>query len=145
MPQETTKHTAVLEALKSIEAIADLAATHEGHYDYEVDLEVIIYGRNYNGKKVGPYVRLLTFSPGEEIIHEGEWGGNAFYFVVSGRVEVYVQGAGGETKVAYIPAGAQFGAMSVLPGGPRRGIGWFRGPRSAPAGSGPRGRARRNP
>src|SRR5262245_14422493 len=117
MPQETTKHSAVLEALKSINAISDLVSANEGRYDYEVDLEVIVYGRNYNGKKVGPYVRLLTFSPGEEIIHEGEWGGNAFYFVVSGRVEVYVQGAGGETKVAYIPAGAQFGEMSVLAGG----------------------------
>jgi hypothetical protein len=57
MPQETTKHTTVLEALKSIEAIADIAATREGRYDYEVDLEVVVYGRNYNGKKVGPYVR----------------------------------------------------------------------------------------
>ncbi len=107
----------MIEALKSIEAIADLAAAHEGHYDYEVDLEVIVYGRNYNGKKVGPYVRLLTYSPGEEIIHEGEWGGNAFYFVVNGRAEVYIQGEGGETKVAYIPAGAQFGEMSLLAGG----------------------------
>src|SRR5262249_8553641 len=117
MPQEIMKHTAVLEALKSIEAIAGLISTHEGHYVYEVDLEVIVYGRNYNGKKVGPYVRLLTYSPGEEIIREGEWGGNAFYFVVNGRVEIYVQGRGGETKVAYIPAGTQFGEMSVLAGG----------------------------
>jgi CRP-like cAMP-binding protein len=117
MPQETTKHAAVLEALKSIGAIADLAATHEGLYDYEVDLEVVVYGRNYNGKKVGPYVRLLTYSPGEEIIHEGEWGGNTFYFVVNGQAEVYIQGEGGETKVAYIPAGAQFAEMSLLAGG----------------------------
>src|SRR5262245_33149477 len=117
MPQETTKHTVVLEALKNIEAVADLAATNEGLFEYEVDLEVVVYGRNYNGKKVGPYVRLLTYSPGEEIIHEGEWGGNAFYFVVNGRAEVYIQGEGGETKVAYVPAGAQFGEMSLLAGG----------------------------
>jgi len=130
MPQETTKHTAVLEALKSIEAIADIAATHEGLYDYEVDLEVVVYGRNYNGKKVGPYVRLLTYSPGEEIIHEGEWGGNAFYFVVNGRAEVYIQGEGGETKVAYIPAGAQFGEMSLLAGGTHAST--VRAPRAEP-------------
>ena len=98
MPQETTNHTAVLEALKSIEAIADLAAMHEGRYKYEVDLEVTVYGRNYNGKKVGPYVRLLTYSPGEEIIREGNWGGNSFYFVVNGRAEIFVQGTAGETK-----------------------------------------------
>ena len=117
MPQETTNHTAVLDALKGIEAIADLATIHEGRYTYEVDLEVVVYGRNYNGKKVGPYVRLLTYSPGEEIIHEGEWGGNAFYFVVNGRAEVYIHKSDGETKVAYLPAGAQFGEMSVIAGG----------------------------
>lgn len=107
----------MLEALKSIKPIADLALTHQGIYDHEVDLEVIIYGRNYNGKKVGPYVRLLTYSPGEEIIREGEWGGNAFYYVVQGQAEVYIQAEGGETKVAYLPVGAQFGEMSVLAGG----------------------------
>src|SRR5215813_5976124 len=130
MPQETTKHTAVLEALKSIEAIADLVATHEGHYDYEVDLEVIVYGRNYNGKKVGPYVRLLTYQPGEEIIREGEWGGNTFYFVAEGQADVYINGANGENKVAEIPAGAQFGEMSVLAGVPRAAT--VRAPREKP-------------
>ncbi|NOT58602.1 MAG: cyclic nucleotide-binding domain-containing protein [Acidobacteria bacterium] len=117
MPHEITKHTAVLEALKSIEAIADLAATTGGQYDYEVDLEVIVYGRNYNGKKVGPYARLLDYSPGETILQEGAWGGNAFYFVVQGQAEVYVADAEGDAKVAYLPAGAQFGEMSVLTGG----------------------------
>src|SRR5262245_52842832 len=131
MPQETTKHSAVLEALKSINAIADLVATNEGRYDYEVDLEVIVYGRNYNGKKVGPYVRLLTYSPGEEIMREGEWGGNAFYYVVNGQVEVYIREAGGETKVAYIPAGAPFGEMSVLAGGTHAAT--VRAPQSEPA------------
>src|SRR5262245_27664294 len=131
MPQETTKHTEVLEALKSIEAIADLAATHEGRYDYEVDLEVVVYGRNYNGKKVGPYVRLLTYAPGEEIIREGEWGGNVFYYVVNGQVEVYVRGVDGETKVAYLPAGAQFGETSVVAGGTHAAT--VRAPRAEPA------------
>ncbi len=117
MPQETTKHTAVLEAIKSIEAIADLVAAPGGQYDYEVDLEVIVYGRNYNGKKVGPYARLLTYDAGEEILREGAWGGNVFYFVVQGEADVFVAGPGGETKVAYLPVGAQFGEMSVLAGG----------------------------
>ena len=76
MPQETTKHREVLAAIESIGAIAELTSQHNGHYDYELDLEVIVYGRNYNGKKVGPYVRLLTYFPGEEIVREGEWGGN---------------------------------------------------------------------
>ncbi|MGE0885894.1 MAG: cyclic nucleotide-binding domain-containing protein [Blastocatellales bacterium] len=104
-------------AIESIGAIADLTAKHDGHYDYELDLEVIVYGRNYNGKKVGPYVRLLTYMPGEEIVREGEWGGNSFYIVVSGKADVLFDN--GQTKVAEIPAGVQFGEMSVLAGVPR--------------------------
>ncbi len=117
MPQETAKHREVLAAIESIGAIAELTAQHDGHYDYELDLEVIVYGRNYNGKKVGPYVRLLTYMPGEEIVREGEWGGNSFYIVVSGKADVLFDN--GQTKVAEIPAGVQFGEMSVLAGVPR--------------------------
>ena len=45
MPQETTKHTAVLEAIRGLSPISGITAAHEGHYDYEIDLEVIVYGR----------------------------------------------------------------------------------------------------
>ncbi len=129
MPQEITKHSAVLEAMERIEALADVTRGQEGHYDYEVDLEVVVYGRNYNGRNVGPYVRLLRYDPGEEIVREGEWG-NTFYFVAQGRAEVYTQTAGGESKVAEIPAGAQFGEMSVLAGVPRAAT--VRAPQSEP-------------
>ena len=50
--------------------IANLTAKKEGHYEYEIDrfLRSSSLGRNYSGKQVaGPYVRLLTFAPGEEI------------------------------------------------------------------------------
>lgn len=117
MPEETTKHKEVLAAIESIGAIADLTSQHDGHYDYELDLEVIVYGRNYNGKKVGPYVRLLTYMPGEEIVREGDWGGNSFYIVVNGKADVLFDN--GQNKVAEIPAGVQFGEMSVLAGVPR--------------------------
>jgi Fe-S-cluster-containing dehydrogenase component/CRP-like cAMP-binding protein len=117
MPQEITKHSDVLSAIESIGAIADLTAQHDGHYDYELDLEVIVYGRNYNGKRVGPYVKLLTYAPGEEIVREGDWGGNSFYIVVDGKADVLFDE--GRTKVAEIPAGVQFGEMSVLAGVPR--------------------------
>src|ERR671922_1987738 len=101
MPQETIKHREVLSAIESVGAIADLTAKLEGHYEYELDLEVIVYGRNYNGKKVGPYVRLLTYGPGEEIVREGDWGGNSFYIVVGGTADVLFDE--GRTKVAEIP------------------------------------------
>jgi Fe-S-cluster-containing dehydrogenase component/CRP-like cAMP-binding protein len=116
MPQENTKRREVLAAIKSVGAIADLTARRDGHYEYELDLEVIVYGRNYSGKQVGPYVRLLTFEPSEEIVREGEWGGNAFYIVVAGRADVYAGAPQGPAKVAEIPAGVQFGEMAVLAG-----------------------------
>jgi Fe-S-cluster-containing dehydrogenase component/CRP-like cAMP-binding protein len=119
MPQEITSHSVILNAITSIGAIADIAAAHEGHYDYEIDLEVMVYGRNYNGKKVGPYVRLLSYNAGEDVVREGEWGGNTFYFVAQGKADVFVRNAGGEVRVAEISAGTQFGEMSVLAGVPR--------------------------
>ncbi len=116
MPQENTKRREVLAAIESVGAIADLTAKHDGHYEYEIDLEVMVYGRNYNGKLVGPYVRLLNYAPGEEIVKEGEWGGNAFYIVVAGRADVYGATPQGRAKVAEIPSGVQFGEMAVLAG-----------------------------
>ena len=119
MPLENTKHRDILSAIESVGAIADLTAQHDGHYDYELDLEVIVYGRNYNGKKVGPYVRLLTYKPGEEIVREGDWGGNTLYIMVSGKADVLIRDNGKLTKVAEISQGLQFGEMSVLAGVPR--------------------------
>jgi Fe-S-cluster-containing dehydrogenase component/CRP-like cAMP-binding protein len=128
MPQEITKHKDVLAAIKGLPAIADLTAQHDGHYDYELDLEVTVYGRNYNGKRVGPYVRLLDYAPGEEIVREGDWGGNTFYIVVDGQADVWVNQ--GQTKLAELPAGVQFGEMSVLAGVPRAAT--VRAPQSQP-------------
>ncbi|HKS41299.1 MAG TPA: cyclic nucleotide-binding domain-containing protein [Blastocatellia bacterium] len=120
MSREHKSRREVVNALKSIPSMSDLLSMHEGHFEYELDLEVIVYGRNYNGKKVGPYVRLLTFEPSETIITEGEWGGNTFYVAVDGRLDVFVNANGGSgVKVAELPAGTQFGEMSVLAGVPR--------------------------
>ena len=119
MPQENTKHRDVLAAIESVGAIADLTVKSDGHYDYELDLEVVVYGRNYNGKQVGPYLRLLNYAPGEVIVREGEWGGNTFYYLVAGAAEVWVKSDKGYAKVLDLQAGAQFGEMSVLAGVPR--------------------------
>ena len=102
MPQEIHKRRDVLDAIKSVGAIADITAEHSGHFEHEIDLEVIVYGRNYNGKKVGPYVRLLVYQNGEEVMHEGEWGGNTFYVVVDGKADVFVTNDGSQLKVAEI-------------------------------------------
>jgi Fe-S-cluster-containing dehydrogenase component/CRP-like cAMP-binding protein len=120
MPREHTSRREVLNAIQTLPSIRDLLAIHDGHYEHELDLEVSVYGRNYNGKKVGPYVRLLTYEPGEPIITSGDWGGNTFYVVVNSHADVFVNAPNGETlKVSELPPGQQFGEMSVLAGVPR--------------------------
>ena len=120
MPREHKSRREVLDAVKSIPSVADLLATHDGHFDYELDLEVIVYGRNYKGKKVGPYVRLLAYEPREAIIVEDDWGGNTLFVLVDGIADVFVRQEGrGNVKVAELQPGTQFGEMSVLAGVPR--------------------------
>jgi len=91
MPREITNHSEILDAIRSVDSIQDLAAKHDGHFEYELELEVIAYGRNYNGKKVGPYFRLLVYQAEEEVIRQNDWGGNTFYIVVAGTLDVYVR------------------------------------------------------
>lgn len=120
MPKEQKSRREVINAIKTLPAISALMSAHEGHYDYELDLEVTVYGRNYGGKKVGPYFRLLNYEPGEAIINQGEWGGNTFFFVVGGIAEVYIKAPNQQdVKVAELTPGTQFGEMSVLAGVPR--------------------------
>src|SRR5436190_13229963 len=119
MPAQITNHTKVLDAIRSVELIDALVEKHNGHFTYELDLEVIAYGRNYTGKKVGPYVRLFVYGAGEEIIRQGEWGGNSFYILVDGQLDVLIGGPGERKKVSEVQPGRSFGEMSVLAGLPR--------------------------
>src|ERR687883_2138617 len=121
MPKEIKKHKTVLEAIRSVDIISELLEKHDGHFEHELDLEVIAYGRNYNGKKVGPYVHLLEYDAGEEVIREGDWGGNTFYVTVDGKLDVFVRDRETEEdrKVGEIPPGVSFGEMSILAGVPR--------------------------
>src|SRR5947209_5951166 len=121
MPKEIKKHQTVLEAIRKVDIISELLEKHNGHFEHELDLEVIAYGRNYNGKKVGPYVHLLEYEAGEEVIREGDWGGNTFYVTVEGKLDVFVRDreAGESRKVGEIPPGVSFGEMSILAGVPR--------------------------
>ena len=121
MPKEIKTHKTVLDAIRDVDISSDLLEKHGGHYAHELDLEVIAYGRNYNGKKVGPYLRLYEFDAGEEVIREGDWGGNTFYITVAGRLDVFVRDPddGQNRKVAELPPGVSFGEMSILAGVPR--------------------------
>src|SRR5687767_311392 len=120
MPKEHKSRREVLDAIESLPSLASLLSTHNGHFDFELDLEVTVYGRNYRGKNVGPYVRLLTYEPGESVIVEGDWGGNTFFMSVEGITDVFITAPNGQqVKVAELQPGTLFGEMSVLAGVPR--------------------------
>jgi CRP-like cAMP-binding protein/Fe-S-cluster-containing hydrogenase component 2 len=119
MPREITHHGEILEAIGHSGIISELVETHEGHLEHELDVELVVYGRDYAGKKVGPYARLLVYSPGEEIIHQGQWRGNTFYVLVDGRLDVYVEDEHGvSSKRNEIESQNSFGEMSLLSGQP---------------------------
>jgi Fe-S-cluster-containing dehydrogenase component/CRP-like cAMP-binding protein len=120
MPREIKHHEAIIEAIRNSGVISELVERKDDHFEYELDLELVVYGRNYTGKNVGPYARLLVYGSGEEIIHEGDWGGNTFYILVDGQLDVYVNDDRGiSNKVGEIDQQTSFGEMSVLAGQPR--------------------------
>lgn len=120
MPREITHHDAVIEAIGNSGVLSELLETHDNHYKYELDLELIVYGRTYADKRVGPYARLLVYESGETIIHEGDWGGNTFYILIKGQLDVYLKDNQGiSRKIGAIELQNSVGEMSVLAGQPR--------------------------
>ena len=119
MPREITHHHAILEAIRNSGVISELLDKQDGHLKYELDLELVAYGRDYAGKQVGPYARLFVYEPGEVIIHEGEWRGNTFYILVTGRLDVFVNDDQKRSnKIGQIESQNSFGEMSLLSGQP---------------------------
>ena len=117
MPREITDRDRVVEAVKNLALTAELFEEQNGKPKYAGDLEVIVHGRDYgNGKQVGPYIRLLAYDSGEEITHEGEWGGNTFYITVEGTLDVYLQDKDRQKKIGHLEPGTCFGEMAVLAG-----------------------------
>src|SRR5919107_1930015 len=136
MPRQVKHHTKILDAIGKVAIISELVERGDAHgrveegrggeggksvaeqtgpFVNELDLDVIAYGRNYNGKKVGPYVKLLVYDGDEEVIREGDWGGNTFYIVVEGSLDVYVTNDEGQTiKVGALSEGTSFGEMAIL-------------------------------
>ncbi len=93
MPREAPNQEALIEAVKNLPLTAELFDEQNGKQKYASDLDVIVRGRDYgNGKRVGPYMHLLTYDAGEVIMHQGEWGGNTFYIAVSGVLDVLITG-----------------------------------------------------
>ncbi len=119
MPREITHHDAIIEAIGRSGLLTELIERHGDHYKYELDLELVVYGRNYINKKVGPYARLLVYEPGEQIIHEGEWRGNTFYILVDGSLDVFDKDDLDLSRpIGKIDQQTSFGEMSLLSGQP---------------------------
>src|SRR4029079_17498485 len=113
MPREITDRGRVVEAIQNLALTAELFEEQNGKQKYAGDLEVIVQGRDYDKwQRVGPYVRLLAYDAGEEIMRQGEWGGNTFYIAVEGALDVYV----GQKKISQLEPGACFGEMALLAG-----------------------------
>ena len=123
-PKEHKTRREILNAIKEVDCLSDLLSTNSDHpdqFDYELDLEVIVYWRTYHHKPVGPYLQLLTYDPGQTIIKQGEWADNYYYIVVKGHVEVSrLDPAGKERAVSKLGAGELFGARAMMAGGRRQ-------------------------
>lgn len=119
MPREITDREAIVSSLKALDLTSELFLEVNGKLKNAGDLEVIVDGREYgNGKRVGPYVRLLEYDSGEVIMRQGEWGGNTFYISVGGVLDVYIVASPQEEqrKISRLQAGTCFGEMAVLAG-----------------------------
>src|SRR5258708_34868973 len=104
MPKESANADAILEAIKKVEVVSELLEEKNKN-----NLKMIAERKVSGGKQIGPYARLLTYSPGEVIISEGECGGNTFYISVAGDLHVFVADESGERKnVGTVSAGTLF-------------------------------------
>lgn len=117
MPQEIREHAAVLAAIAKTAALVELSGQVSGHGLSDGELQALLEGQEYAGQSIPPYLRLLNYEPGEEIVREGAWGGDRFFFVVEGVAEVFVKR--GYAKVGELQPGSLFGEMSVLANLPR--------------------------
>ena len=87
----------------------------------ELDMDIILFGRSYRGKQVGPYTRLLEFSARRDdrqrkhlgkqhLLHPGQR---------APRASITERRNGQRKKVGEIPPGNSFGEMALLSGTPR--------------------------
>lgn len=121
MPREIEKHAQIIEAFRNVDIVSELVEQlPNGEFRNELDMDIILFGRSYRGKQVGPYTRLLEFAPGEVIVREDTWESSIFYIVVSGKLDASIIEPGGTSKkVGEIPPGNSFGEMALLSGTPR--------------------------
>jgi Fe-S-cluster-containing dehydrogenase component/CRP-like cAMP-binding protein len=121
MPRVVENHERVIEAFQNVDIVSELVEKlPNGEFRNELDMDIILFGRSYRGKQVGPYVRLLEFDAGDVIVEQNTWESSIFYILVSGSLEASVaEQDGGRIKLGEIPPGNSFGEMALLSGTPR--------------------------
>ena len=118
MPRVIENHERIINAFQNVEMISELVEKlPNGEFKNELDMDIILFGRSYREKKVGPYARLLEFSPGETIVDAGSWESSVFYILVEGLLDAsIVKASGAREKVGQIAPGNSFGEMALLSG-----------------------------
>jgi CRP-like cAMP-binding protein len=121
MPREIQKHEQIVQAFRNVDIVSELVErAPNGEFKNELDMDIILFGRSYRGKQVGPYCRLLEFSPREIILEQNTWESSIFYILVNGVLEASViESDGARQKLGLIPVGNSFGEMALLSGTPR--------------------------
>jgi Fe-S-cluster-containing dehydrogenase component/CRP-like cAMP-binding protein len=121
MPRKIEKHEQIIDAFRNVDIVSELVEQlPNGEFRNELDMDIVLFGRSYRGKQVGPYTRLLEYSPGEVIVRENTWESSIFYILVDGRLEASVtEQSGNVKKVGEVPPGNSFGEMALLSGTPR--------------------------
>lgn len=121
MPREIEKHELIVDAFRKVDIVSELVEKlPNGEFRNELDMDIILFGRSYRGKQVGPYTRLLEYQPGEVIVKENTWESSIFYILVEGKLDASITEQNGNVKkVGEVPAGNSFGEMALLSGTPR--------------------------
>lgn len=120
MPRVIENRERMIDAFRDVDIVSELVTQlPNGEFENELDMDIILFGRSYRGKQVGPYARLLEFDPGETIVEENTWESSRFYILVAGELDAIVSKGGSQRVVGSISQGSSFGEMALLSGTPR--------------------------
>src|SRR5437763_9040474 len=117
MPRVIENHEQIVEAFQSVEIVSELVEKlPNGEFRNELDMDIILFGRSYRGKQVGPYTRLLEFLPGETIIEQNTWESSIFYVLVRGDLTASITEDEKRKNRGMVRVGNSFGEMAMLSG-----------------------------
>src|SRR3954453_11747101 len=110
MPRVIENHEQIIEAFRNVDIVSELVdQLPNGEFKNELDMDIILFGRSYRGKQVGPYTRLLEFAPGETIIEEDTWESSIFYILVHGDLVASIAEDRKRKNIGSVAAGNSFG------------------------------------